>query len=296
MNLWFIGDTEPDIYERVRLEKTAKKRGHPTTWVKPAEIEIIVNRDDKKSIRLKNQTVMLPELVLTRTGAGTDYFTLAVLRQLERLDIKVINSSSSIDCVKDKLFTHQILSQHNLPVPKTMLVKFPVDVKLVEDQLKFPVVVKVLSGSFGEGVYLSKDKDSFKDLMELVSSLGGNKNIILQEFVSHRAGQDLRVFVIGGQCIGVMLRRSMDGSFKANISRGGIGEPYELNSDVKYLALETAKILGLDIAGIDLLFDESGYKICEANSNPGFKGLEAALNINVAKKIIKYAELRNGAK
>jgi RimK family alpha-L-glutamate ligase len=132
--------------------------------------------------------------------------------------------------------------------------------------------------------------------MELVSSLGGNKNIILQEFISHRSGQDLRVFVIGGQCIGVMLRKSVDGSFKANISRGGVGEPYELNSDVTYLALETAKILGLDIAGIDLLFDKNGYKICEANSNPGFKGLESALNINVAKKIIKYAEMRNGAK
>ncbi len=126
----------------------------------------------------------LPDALLPRTGSGTDYFSLAILRQLEHLGVPVINPSSAIGAVKDKLYAHQLLAQRNLPIPGTMLVRFPVDPDLVAAQIGFPCVVKLLVGSYGEGIYLSRDPGSFRDLMELVSSLDRTQPLILQEYIA----------------------------------------------------------------------------------------------------------------
>jgi RimK family alpha-L-glutamate ligase len=232
--------------------------------------------------------VELPDGLLPRTGSGTDYFSLAILRQLEHLGVPVINPSSAIEAVKDKLYAHQILAQRNLPIPRTMLVRFPVDPQLVAAQIGFPCVVKLLVGSYGEGIYLSRDPGSFRDLMELVSSLDRTQPLILQEYIATRPGEDLRVWVVGGRVLGAMRRRSTDGSFKANISRGGDGEPFPLNSAIEALALASAAAVNLEIAGVDLLFDGEGYCVCEVNSAPGFAGFEQATGLNVAREILKH--------
>jgi RimK family alpha-L-glutamate ligase len=153
-------------------------------------------------------------------------------------------------------------------------------------------VVKVLAGSYGEGIYLSRDRESFRDLMELVASLDAGKSLILQEYIGERPGQDLRVWVIGGRVVGAMLRRSVDGSFKANITRGGQGENFPVDEAIDVLARDCAQTLGLEIAGIDLLFDGDGYRVCEANSNPGFSGFEAATGTNVARQILQHCHWR----
>jgi RimK family alpha-L-glutamate ligase len=236
--------------------------------------------------------VELPDALLARTGSGTSYFSLAILRQFEHLGVPVINASRAIEAVKDKLYCQQLLAQINLPIPRTMLVRFPVDSELVERQIGFPCVVKVLAGSYGEGIYLSRDRESFRDLMELVASLDAGKSLILQEYIGERPGQDLRVWVIGGRVVGAMLRRSVDGSFKANITRGGQGENFPVNEAIDVLARDCAQTLGLEIAGIDLLFDGDGYRVCEANSNPGFSGFEAATGTNVARQILQHCHWR----
>jgi RimK family alpha-L-glutamate ligase len=169
-----------------------------------------------------------------------------------------------------------------------------VDGSLVEKYIGFPCVVKVLSGSHGNGVHLVSSKESLMELMEFVDSLKSTVNLLLQEYIDSKPGHDIRVLVINGNPIGAMVRKSADGSFKANISRGGTGEEFPMNDEIAYLAVETCKIMGLDIGGIDLLFDKDGYKICEANSSPGFEGFERALNMNVAKEIVKYCSFRMG--
>jgi len=291
VNLWILqkkpsGLVEP--YELTRLREEARQMGVALEAVAPEEIDLIVSRGGRRSIRRCGQEVDLPDVLLPRTGSGTDYFSLAILRQLEHLEVAVINPSGAIEAVKDKLYAHQLLAQRNLPIPRTMLVRFPVNLELVAVQIGFPCVVKLLVGSYGDGVVLSRDPRSFQDLMELVSALDRSQSLILQQYIGTRPGQDLRVFVVGGRVLGAMLRRSTDGSFKANISRGGDGEAFAINPAIEELALASAAAVQLEIAGVDLLFDGEGYSVCEVNSAPGFSGFEAATGLNVARAVLEH--------
>ena len=282
-----------ETYERERFIQESEKQGIDLSLVFADEIDLIVSRDDRKSIRYCNDIVSLPDVVLARTGSGTGYFNLSVLRQFERLNVPTIPNSNSIEASKDKMYANQILAQAGLPIPKTMLTRFPCKADLVEKQVGFPCVIKVVTGSHGAGVYLCHTPKEFEDLSELVSSLDFKNSMIVQEYVQHSEGRDLRVIVIGGRVIGAMLRKSTDGSFKANISRGGKGIAYDLDESIELLAIQTAKVLDLDIAGVDLLFHEDGYRICEANSSPGFQGFESALDINIPEKVFAYAKMRS---
>jgi gamma-F420-2:alpha-L-glutamate ligase len=294
MKLWMLGNRlTTEMYERERFVEEADKYGIDFSLVFADEIDLIVSRDDRKSIRFRNDIVALPDSLLARTGSGTGYFNLSVLRQFERLNVPTLPNSAAIEASKDKMYANQILAQAGLPIPKTMLTRFPCKAELVEKVVGFPCVLKVVTGSHGKGVYLCENAKQFEDLSELVSSLDFKNSMIVQEYVQYSEGRDLRVIVIGGRVVGAMLRQSTDGSFKANISRGGEGTPYAVDDQMELLAIQTAKVLDLDIAGVDLLFHSDGYRICEANSSPGFKGFEKALGINIPQKVFDYAKLRS---
>jgi len=285
---------KPEAYEMHRLLKVAKETGIEMQVVKPEQFELIVTRDDRKSILLDGEVVSLPDFLLPRMGAGTTYFAMAVIRHLERLGVHTFNSSESIDIVKDKLYSQQILAEKDIPFPKTMLAKYPVDVSLIEKQFGFPLIVKTLSGSQGNGVFLSESKSNFSDLLEFIHATRSNANIILQEYIGSSRGRDLRVFIIGGRAVACMERIATDDSFKANFSRGGEVRVFEITAEIEWLATETARIFGLDIAGIDLLFDGDHFKICEANSSPGFEGIEKCCDVDIAKEIYNFVRVRLG--
>ncbi|MDX2286133.1 MAG: RimK family alpha-L-glutamate ligase [Bacteroidia bacterium] len=286
---------KPEVHAIRRLLEAAPAAGIDLHVYRPDQIDILVNREDRKSVLVEGAPTPLPDFLLPRMGSSTTYFALAVIRHLERLGVPSFNPSFSIEVVKDKLYQLQILAQHHFPIPKTMLAKFPVEVNLVEKRIGFPVVVKAISGSRGSGVFLSPDKASFKDLMQFFEATNKGANIIIQEFIESSHGQDLRVFTIGGRVASIMKRFSTDGSFKANYSRGGGVEPFEITPEIEWLALEVSRILNLDIAGIDLLFDRNGgYKICEVNSSPGFKGMEACCDVDIAQEIFKFVKVRLG--
>ena len=294
MKLWMLGNRlTTEMYERERFIEEADKYSIDFNLVFADEIDLIVSRDDRKSIRFRNDIVSLPDCVLARTGSGTGYFNLSVLRQFERLNVPTLPNSNAIEQSKDKMYANQILAQAGLPIPKTMLTRFPCKAELVEKVVGFPCVLKVVTGSHGEGVYLCENAKQFEDLSELVSSIDFKASMIIQEYIAHSEGRDLRVIVIGGRVVGAMQRTATDGSFKANISRGGEGTPYEVDDEMEMLAIQVAKVLDLDIAGVDLLFHPDGYKICEANSSPGFKGFEKALGINIPEKVFAYAKMRS---
>ena len=299
MNGWVLYNESSEIlrsesFELNRFRQVADQCGIELTVISPEQIDLVVTRDDRRSVLLDGQEVSLPDFLLPRMGVATTYFALAVIRHLERLGVHTFNSSQSIETVRDKLFTHQILAQSNLPVAKTMLAKFPVDVESVEKHLGLPVVVKTISGSQGTGVFLCESREHFEDLMQLVHATRSNVNIIIQEFVSTSRGRDLRVMVVGGKAVACMQRTSNDGSFKANFTRGGSVEMYELTPEIEWLSSEASRLLGLDIAGIDLLFDGDHYKICEANSSPGFRGLESCVDVNVPEHIFSFICVRLG--
>lgn len=283
-----------EAYEIQRFLEVAEAVGIDLRVVAPEQFDLVVPRDDRKSVLVDGEVAALPDFLLPRMGVATSYFALAVIRQLERLGVHSFNSSTCIETVKDKLYTLQILAESNLPVAKSMLAKFPVDLDVVEKQIGFPVVVKTLSGTQGAGVFLCEDRRSLQDLMELVTATRSNVNIILQEFIESSRGRDLRVITLGGRAVGAMLRQSQDGSFKANVSRGGTGTAFQISAEVEWLASEVARRLGLDIAGIDLLFDGDHFRICEANSAPGFRGLETYTGINMPREVFSFIAVRLG--
>jgi len=293
INGWLLyqettGSAKPDVYSRRRLVEVARLNGIDLQTYKPEQFDLIVDKEEEKKILVDGEKVLLPDFILPRTGAGTTYFTLAVIRHLEGLGVRSFNSSESIEIVKDKLFTQQLLAKHNLPVPKTMLVKFPINASIVSKYLGFPLVVKPLSGAQGIGVFLAVSKPRFEDLMQLIEATNSKANIILQEFVSLSKGRDLRVFTIGGRAIACMERKSKRGSFKANYSQGSSVERIEITPEIERLSSEASKILGLEIAGIDLLFDGDKFKICEANSSPGFEGLEKCCQVDIPRAIYDH--------
>lgn len=284
--------TEIDGYENTRLLECLEKNGFEGRVLEPKYFDIIVSRSSSKSIRYKGEKIDMPGLVLSRTGSGTNYFTLALMRQIEKFGIPVINDSESISRVSDKLLTSQLLVKENLPIPKTILVKGDVDVELVEKEIGFPCVVKATSGSKGKTVHLCETKKDFTSLMSLLSSIALKKTLIIQEFVDAAIGTDLRVWVIGGKTTVAMKRIAGNGDFRANISQGGTAELFEITEEIDYLARETARVLGLQIAGVDLLFDKEGYKICEANSSPGFSGMDKYCGQDMAQRIVDFIKLK----
>ncbi|MAH39460.1 MAG: alpha-L-glutamate ligase [Dehalococcoidales bacterium] len=283
---------KPEVYEVNHFIEEASENGIEVQEFKPEQFDLIVTKEDRKGILIDGETATLPDFLLPRMGANTTYFALAVIRHLERLGVHSFNSSQSIDTVKDKLFTQQILAENNLPVPNTMMVKFPVNVDLVESHLGFPVVVKTLSGSQGIGVFLIDSKSNFEDLMQLIEETNSKANIILQECISSSRGRDLRVITIGGRVVACMERKARRGKFRASYSRGGSVKQFDVTPEIEWLATETSRILGLDIAGIDLLFDGGHFKVCEANSAPGFEGLEKCCNVNIPQRIYDFIRLR----
>jgi len=281
-------------YEILRFIEVAKRRNIKLNIFKPDQFDLIVTREDKKSIILDNKLIQLPQFLLPRQGAETPYFSLAIIRHLERLGIPTFNSSECIETVKDKLYTQQILAASNLPVPKTMLARSPINIDLIDKMIGFPVVVKTISGAQGSGVFLCESKSHLEDLMQLIDTAKTTKNFIIQEFIHNSRGRDLRVFIIGGRIIACMERVSKDGSFKANFSRGGEVRKYPVNEEIEWLATESSRILGLDITGVDLLFDGEHFKVCEANSSPGFKGLEKCCPVSIPDIIFDFIQVRLG--
>ena len=286
----FTTNVEDQSYETKRLIECFAKEGIKCLAIHPNHVSIFISKEDRKSVQVDNEYTTIPDFVIPRVGSATTYYHKAVFRHLERMGVLFFNSSEAIENVKDKLYTSQILAQNNIPHPKTMLVKNPVDVNYVEKKIGFPIVVKTLTGTHGKGVQLSEDKRNFTQLMDMVEQFNADFNIILQEFIIDSYGKDLRVIVVGGKVIGAMKRESVDGDFRANITRGGEAKPIDIDEQMEYLSLESTKLLGLDISGVDLLFDGNSYKICEINSSPGFQGMEKYTTIKVAEQIVSYVK------
>lgn len=292
MTVLILTKLDRNEYESNRLIESFKAKGIECMAAHPDDFDIVVDRDIHRGIKYRGQDLALPKLVLVRLGAGILPFQLAVIRHFEQAGVPCVNGSLPIEIVKDKLRSSQILSRAGIPIPNTMMVRMPIDDGLVKENIGFPCVVKVVTGSYGEGVYLCERQRDYRKLMEFIDNLGNKKTMIVQRYMGYRPGEDLRVLVIGGKTVGAMLRTAPDGDFRANITNGGSGSRYDMTEEIDYLARETARAMNLDIAGIDLLFTETGFVVCEANSNPGFAGFENYCDVDVADLITDYVRFK----
>ena len=207
MNGWILYKNKiEESYETQKLIEEFEKQEITVRVVHPDEVDIFVDRDDRKSIRVAGKSRPLPDFVIPRTGSGTTYFIKAIIRHLERLGVILINGSDAIDNVKDKLYTQQVLGESNLPVPKTLLVKHPINVEFVESNIGYPSIIKTLSGSFGAGVFLCENRNQLQQLLKMAEITKPSYNIIIQEFIKESHGKDLRVLVVNGKVVGCMMR------------------------------------------------------------------------------------------
>jgi len=217
-----------------------------------------------------------PDVVVARHIGAKNPENLPLALHYQSMGIPVINTPQSAALAKNKYEAGKLFAANGLPTPYTR------ELTTLDHDMPYPLVAKVLRGSQGKGVYLCQNREE----LEQVSQQHGT--MIIQEFINTRPGEDLRVFVIGGRVIGVMHRKSLNGDFRANISQGGIGESYPLTPEIENLALTVARLIGLDICGVDLLFADTGFKVCEVNATPGFRGFDKYCGSNMAELIADY--------
>ena len=293
MEVWIlygedIESSQDLAYEVRRFIAEGQKMDIKVEVLQPDQFDLLVTEHNRDSILVDGQHRPLPDFVFPYLAEGDrNFFSFAIIRQLRQLGVPVFNSEDTIEMVGDKLHTHQILAQAEIPTQTTLLGKFPVNLDLVQETIGFPVVVKTRLGSNGSGVFLIEHPNAFSDLMRLIEETNPNIQLIFQQFVAASRGRDLRLFVVKGQVIAAMERRAKEGDFKANYSTGGSVHAFEPDEEAVKLAIKTTEVLDIDVAGVDLLFTENGYTICEANTFPGFKGLEAATGENIPHHIFQ---------
>ncbi|HKT84891.1 MAG TPA: RimK family alpha-L-glutamate ligase [Novosphingobium sp.] len=280
---------EPEAAEIFRFQETAQRLDIELEILKPQDFELIVGVRRGWDASYRERSLEKPDFIIPRTGSETSYFTLAVLRHFERQGVHMVNGADAIECVADKLHSLQQLASHGIPIPRTILGKFPVDIDLIDRELGFPVVVKTVRGTRGENVMLCDSREKFGELAGLLGGARPGGDLIFQRYIGASHGRDVRLFVVGGKVVATMERRAANGGFRANTSQGGSAVRYDPPAEMRALAIRVAEVLQLDVAGVDILFDEHGFRVCEANSAPGFKSLEAACGIDVPETIFRQA-------
>jgi RimK family alpha-L-glutamate ligase len=287
----FLSD-ERRAYSRVRFEEEATALGLSVSWLNPQHFDLLVDAEEVKTF-YRSRAFTVPGAFVPRTGSDTTMFARAIIRQMESTSgVVVINSSDAIMAARDKLLAHQLLAAGGVAFPKTVLARQPSDVaKMVRLVGGPPVILKLLSGTHGKGVMLGKDLDEIQASLETVWAL--NQTLLIQEYVDHDPGVDIRVLVVGGRVLGAMKRKAQLGRFRANVHQGALVEPYTLTEDLEWLALQAVEIMGLDIAGVDLVESRNGCLVIEVNSAPGFEGFEKATGVNVAAETLRYVQFRS---
>jgi len=239
--------------------------------------------------KLLHGTEVLEELdvVIPRVGRTLGEYGVAVVRQLEAMGVPVLNSSKAIATAHNKFGCLQLLAQHGIQVPNTLFSRSPAIVNSLLDHLGgLPVVLKMLEGSQGVGVVLANNRQVISSVLDLLWGLG--KEVQVQEFVEESGGSDIRILVLGGRVVAAMKRTARPGDFRSNVHRGGSGRPYKLGEQEKRVAVNAAKVVGLELAGVDILPSRKGPLVVEVNASPGFEELERITQLDIAKKIVVH--------
>lgn len=276
----------PRSYSTQRLRTAAQDRGHKVKVLDTLRFAIDL-AGDEPDLMFRGRPLSNYDAVLPRIGASITYFGLAVVRQMEQMDIYTPNTSAGIGNSRDKLRATQILSRHNIDMPATMFVRERADVlPAIEAVGGAPVVVKLLEGTQGIGVILAPDTKVAEAVIETLHST--RQNVLIQRFVAESKGRDIRAFVLGDRVVAAMRRSAKGDEFRSNVHRGGTTEAIELDEEYQRTAVQAAQIMGLRVAGVDMLEGDDGPLVMEVNSSPGLEGIEAATELDIAGAIVDY--------
>jgi ribosomal protein S6--L-glutamate ligase len=277
----------PKIFSTQRLIEEIEKAGHEALVVDHSLCDLIIEQEGP-SIIYKGQRLVGVDAIIPRIGASVTFYGTAVVRQFELMGAFSAVTSQAIVRSRDKLRSLQILSKNGLGMPKTAFTNFSKggEKQLIEQVSGAPVIIKLLEGTQGLGVVLAETKKAAQSVVEAFHGL--KARIIVQEYIKEAKGADIRAFVVNGKVVGAMKRQGAEGEFRSNLHRGGVATVIKLSRAEKQAALNAAKALGLDVAGVDMLQSLRGPLILEVNSSPGLEGIEGATGVNVAAEIIKF--------
>lgn len=277
------------LYSTRRLVEAAKERGHQIQVIDVLRAYMNI-ASHKPTIHYKGEELEGFDAVIPRIGASVTFYGAAVLRQFEMMGVYPLNESVAITRSRDKLRSLQLLARKGIGLPVTGFASKPDDVR---DMIKMvggaPLVVKLLEGTQGIGVVLAETQKAAESVIQ--GFMGVKANILVQEYIKEAGGADIRCFVIGGKVVASMERKAAPGEFRSNLHQGGSAASIRITPEERSTAVRAAKIMGLNVAGVDLLRSNHGPVVMEVNSSPGLEGIEKVSGKDIAGKIIDYIEL-----
>ncbi len=276
------------LYSTSRIVLAARSRGHEVKVADPLDFHIVISKG-RPDMFLGGGPVPKVDLVIPRIGASITNYGLAVVRQFDMMGNCVLNTAVAIARSRDKLRALQLLTRKNIDVPRTVCARTP---DSVEYGLTFiggaPAIVKLQQGTQGIGTMICETPQAVSSLLETLWAMG--QDIILQEYIAESKGRDYRALVVGGRVVAAMRRQARKGEFRSNIHRGGLAVGVTLPRRYEKAAIQAARVMGLEVAGVDMLEGRDGPKILEINSSPGLEGIERASGVDVAGAIVSHAE------
>ncbi|PRB00161.1 RimK family alpha-L-glutamate ligase [Microbacterium sp. MYb64] len=276
----------PHSYSTQRLRAAAIQRGHQIKVLNTLRFAIDLTADEP-DLHFRGRRLSDYDAILPRIGNSITYFGTAVVRQFEQMDVYTPNTANGISSARDKLRANQILSRHNIAMPPTAFVRNRADVRpAIERVGGAPVVIKLLEGTQGIGVILAPQVKVAEAIIETLHST--KQNVLIQKFISESRGRDIRALVVGDRVVAAMRRVANGDEFRSNVHRGGTVEAVQLDPLYEQTAVRAAQIMGLRVAGVDMLEGEDGPLVMEVNSSPGLQGIEAATGLDVAGAIIDF--------
>ncbi|MEQ9096599.1 alpha-L-glutamate ligase [Leptolyngbya valderiana BDU 20041] len=281
-----ILSTAPKCYSTRRFKQAAEKRGHKVKVLNTLRFSIDLEHGDP-DLFYRGKQLGDYDAILPRIGASITYFGTAVVRQFEQLDVYTPNTANGILNSRDKLRSMQILSRHDIGIPHSCYVRDRNDVLPAIDRIGgAPVIIKLIEGTQGVGVILAESNKVAEAIIETLQ--GAKQNVLVQKFVAESKGKDIRALVVGDRVVAAMRRVAQGTEFRSNVHRGGRTEPVTLDAAYEEAAVRAAQIMGLRVAGVDLLESNEGPQVMEVNSSPGMEGIEGATDLDVAGSIIDY--------
>lgn len=286
-----------NLYSTRRLVEAAKARGHEAEVIDTLRCYMNIT-SSRPTIHYKGNEITPYDAVIPRIGASITFYGAAVVRQLEMMNVFCVNDSVAITRARDKLRSLQLLSKKGIGLPIT---GFAHCLDEVNDLIKMvggtPLVIKFLEGTQGIGVILVETSKAARSVLE--AFLGLKVNIMVQEYITEANGADIRCFVVGGKVVAAMKRQArFPEEFRSNLHRGGVATPVEITEEEHNMAIRAANIIGLNVAGVDIMRSNRGPLIMEVNASPGLEGIEKTTGVDVASEVIKFIEsgIRNSEK
>ena len=287
--------SDPKLYSNQRILEAGDERGHEMVFLNIKQCYMKLDAE-KPEVHYRGGRILDDlDAVITRLRPSVTFYGCSLARQFESMGVLTVNNSMAITQSRDKLFSLQALLKAGLKIPVTGFAHSPIDTNdLIEMVEGAPLIVKLLEGTQGRGVVLAETRKAADSVINAFKSL--NANLLVQEFIREAQGKDLRCFVIGGKVVASIQREAAPGEFRANIHRGGSARPVKVTPEERRIAIRAAKVLGLKIAGVDIIRSSKGPLLLEVNSSPGLEGVEGATGKDVAGQMIASVEKQLGWK